>query len=78
MKNFINLTSMVINKLYIIKIIKQTPNKYVIHMNNYRINGFLLFSSGSVDTNHDIIEICNQKDKQDYETITEIIKQCKI
>ena len=47
-------------------------------MSNHRINGFLLFSSGSFDTNHNIIQICNQKDKEDYETITKLIKEAKL
>lgn len=73
MKHFINLTTRVINKLHIIEIIKH-PNKYEIHMSNNSIDGFLLFSSGSVDTKNNIIEICNTKNKQDYETITELLK----
>jgi hypothetical protein len=74
MKDFINLTSSVINKLHIIEIVKH-PNKYYIHMSNKSINGFLFFYSGTLETNSNIIEICNQKDKQDYETITDLIKQ---
>jgi hypothetical protein len=74
MKNFINLTSRVINKLHIIEIIKK-PNKYDIHMSNNSYDGFILFSTGGLDTKHNIIEICNKKDKQDYETISDLIKQ---
>lgn len=73
MKHFINLTTRVINKLHIIEIIKH-PNKYDIHMSNNSINGFLLFSSGGIDTKNNIIEICKTKNKQDYETITELLK----
>jgi hypothetical protein len=74
MKNFINLTSRVINKLHIIEIIKK-PNKYEIHMSDNSIAGFWLFSSGGLNTYRNIIEICNKKDKQDYETITDLIKE---
>jgi hypothetical protein len=42
-------------------------------MSNPKIHGFLLFSSGIFDTNHNVIQICSQKDKQDYETITKLI-----
>ena len=73
MNHFLKLTTRVINKAHIVEIIKQ-PNKYEIHMSNSSIHGFLLFSSGSLETNHNIIQICNQKDKQDYETITKLIK----
>jgi hypothetical protein len=74
MKHFVNLTSRVINKLHIIEIIKQ-PNMYKIHMSNNSINGFFLFSRGLLEVNDNIIEICKKKDTQDYETITELIKQ---
>ena len=77
MKHFINLTSRVINKLHIIEI-KIIPNKYEIHMSNSRINGLFMFYAGGFDTCHNIIEICNKNDKQDYETITELIKQTKL
>jgi hypothetical protein len=73
MKHFINLTSRVINKLHIIEIIKQ-PTKYRIYMSNNSINGFCFFASGNIETHRNIIEICQQKDKQDYDTITELIK----
>lgn len=73
MKNFINLTSIVINKLHIVEIVKQ-PNKYRIYMTNSSVRGFLFFASGSLETDHNIIEICEKKDKQDYETITALIR----
>jgi hypothetical protein len=73
MKNFINLSTMVINKLHIIEIIKQ-PNLYRIHMSNSSIHGSFFFASGGLETNRNIIEICEKKDKQDYDTITDLIK----
>ena len=73
MNHFLKLTTRVINKAHIVEIIKQ-PNKYEIHMSNSRINGFLFLFHGSLVTNHNIIQICNEKDKQDYETITKLIK----
>ena len=44
-------------------------------MSNNRIDGFLWFSTGGVETKNNIIEICSTKDKADYETITDVIKQ---
>jgi len=73
MKNFINLTSRVINKLHIVEIIKK-PNKYKIYMTNISINGIILFSNGTLGTNHNIIEICEKKDKKDYDIITDLIR----
>jgi hypothetical protein len=60
MKHFINLTSRVINKLHIVKIVKR-PNRYEIHMSNNSISGFLLFLSGNLKTDHNIIEICEKR-----------------
>jgi len=77
MKHFINLTSRVINKLHIIQI-KKKPNKYEIYMSNNENHGIIMFSSGVLFTTHNIIEICNKNDKQDYETITDFIKQTKL
>ena len=74
MKHFINLTSHVINKLHIIEIIK-TPSKYSIYMINNTIDGFCLFSSGTIFSTYNIIEICEKKNKLDYDTITDLINK---
>lgn len=74
MKNFINLSSRVINKLYISEIIK-TPNKYYIYINNHSFSGFTLFGVGLISSNQNILEICEKKDKNDYDIITEFIKK---
>ena len=74
MKQFINLTSRVINKLHIIEIIKQ-PNRYDIHMSNDKIDSFVIFGSGGTNTMSNIITICEIKNKQDYDTITNLIKE---
>jgi hypothetical protein len=72
MKLFINLTSRVINKLHIIEIVKQ-PNLYEIHMSNRLVNGFVFFASGVLESEQNIIKICKNKDKHDFDTITEFI-----
>jgi hypothetical protein len=72
MKHFINLTSRVINTSHIIEIIKR-PGMYEIHMSNYSIGGFILFSIGRFNNHPNIIEICNTKNKQDYKIITDFI-----
>ena len=76
MKHFIKLTSRVINKLHIIEIIKiKQPNMYGLRMTNRSIGGSLFFASGWLETNDNIIYFCEKKDKQDYDTITDLIKQ---
>lgn len=72
MSNFINLTSRAINKLHIIEIIKK-PNRYEIHMSNNTISGLMLCASGGLNTGRNIIVIYD-KDEEDYETITDLIK----
>ena len=76
MKQFINLTSRILNKLHIIEI-KKTPNKYFIHMSNNGINGLILCGSGGVTTNCNIIEICEQNHNRDYNIITDVLKELK-
>ena len=74
MKQFINLSSIIINKLHISRIIKK-PNKYEIYMNTNIIDGFWLVASGRLTSYHHILEISEIENKQDYEKITELIKQ---
>jgi len=74
MKQFINLTSRILNKLHIIEI-RKMPNKYFIHMSNDSINGLILCASGGVTTNHNIIEVCEQNHNLDYHIITDVLKE---
>jgi len=74
MKQFINLSSYVINKLHITQITK-TPGKYYIHMNKNSFGGMLIFGLGSVSSSHTTHEICEKKNKQDYDIISEFIKK---
>ena len=74
MTNFINLTSRVINKLHIIEIVKQ-PSKYYLYMDPNSLSGFMFFSFGVVSTNWYHIEVCEKKNKQDYDTITNFINK---
>ena len=63
MKQFIYLTSRIINKLHITQIIKH-PNHYEICMTNNTVGGFFLLGNGTIDTNFNIIE-----------TITKLVTQ---
>jgi len=67
---------MVINKLHITQII-QRNTKYYINMTGSNIDGFLLMSSGGISSKCDTIEICETKNKQDYDIITEFITNIK-
>jgi hypothetical protein len=70
MKQFIQLTSRILNKSHIVEIIKQN-NKYFIYMSNKYIYGQIVLANGSLTTEQNIIEICEEKHKRDYTTITE-------
>lgn len=76
MNNFIKLTSLVINKFHIVQIFQQN-SKYYIYMNNNNFSGFMFFSTGFVSSNYNTIEICEKKHKQDYDIITDFIKEIK-
>lgn len=76
MNYFIKLTSGVINKLHITQIIQQ-QSKYYVYMTSNNISGFVLFSFGSLTSNNMMMEICETKNKQDYDIITDFIKEIK-
>ena len=74
MKQFINLSTRVINKLHIIEIVKK-PNNYTITMSISNIDGWLLFSTGNLETKSNIIDICEKNNKHDYDIITKFIEK---
>ena len=73
MKLFINLTSCLINKLHIVEIIKQ-PSKYRIYLTNSHFSRTMFFASGHMSSHNNIIEVCENKQPQDYKIITNWIK----
>jgi len=73
MSKFINLSSCLINKLHIVEIIKQ-PSKYCIYLTNSHFSGSMIFASGHMSSDSNIIEICEKKNEQDYRIITNWIK----
>jgi hypothetical protein len=74
MNNFIKLTSTVINKSYIITIVKK-PGTYYIHMNKQEINGFMLFSFGHVETEPNVIKVCETDNQVDYYIIKRFVDE---
>ena len=85
MNNFIKLSSSVINKSHIIEIIHKPAidvihksSKYYLYMSNNIINGFFFNTTGTgVSANTNVIKICEKYDKQDYDIITNFIKEIK-
>ena len=74
MNHFIKLSTCVINKLHISHIIQQ-PNKYYLYMSNPNISGFSIFSLGILSSSITTVEICEKKNKADYDVITKFIKE---
>lgn len=68
MSNFIKLSSVVINKLHITQIIKKS-NKFIIEMSSIKGRGFIICAWGDIIFDNNIIEICEKKNKPDYEII---------
>ncbi len=74
MKQFIHLTSIILNKAHIIEIHK-LPNKYFIHMSNNRLFGEFMLANGSISTTQNIIEICKHNHNRDYHIIKDLLKE---
>ena len=76
MFQFIKFSFGLVNKSHIVYIHK-LPGKYVICTTSNYLEGFLLFSTGNLRTNLNIYEICEQKFKADYDTVSKFIENIK-
>lgn len=73
MSSFIKLSSSIINKLHIVEIYK-TDSAYRIYMSNVNISGFWCAVFGSISTEYNRIDVCETKNKKDYDIITKFIE----
>ena len=69
MKQFIKLTSMIINKNLITSVFIK-PKKYHIYTIENNINGYALLGSGGVNSSPEKIVICEEKSPEDYKIIS--------
>jgi hypothetical protein len=77
MSQFLKLTKRIININHIERIYIDT-SKYYIYPANPSFSGFLFGASGVISSNnHENITICQEKDPEDYKTITNWINQIK-
>ena len=74
MVNFIKLSAVIINSAKVSKIEIQN-NKYCIHLINNSIDGFFLFTSGTINSLNEKIEVCKYKNPRDYTMLTEWINR---
>jgi len=76
MTRFLKLTHIIINTAKIVTI-DVLPTKYTIRMSDQTIDGWLLFTSGSVESKNTKIEVCENKDPIDYQVVKEWIRQTR-
>ena len=74
MSNFIKLTSIIINT-QTIKNINVKPSSYCINLTSQKIDGFMLFSNGFLTSIDYKIDICKEKEPDDYKIISEWINK---
>ena len=72
MKPFLQLTTRVINASHIVQIMT-TPTSYCIHLTAQKTSGVFLFSSGSLSSSPDTIQICKTKQPSDYDAVTRFL-----
>jgi len=68
----LRLTTRIINASHIVQIVT-TPTSYCIHMTTQRVSGVFLFSSGSLSSYPDTIQICKIKQANDYDAVTRFL-----
>ena len=74
MTRFLKLSNIIINTTKIMTI-DILPTKYTICMSNQKIDGWLLFTSGSVDSKNTKIEVCKTEHPIDYQAVKEWVHQ---
>ena len=72
MKQFLNLTSRVINKRHIVEIVKN-PGKFQICLTSHSVDGYVMVGSGRLSTEQYVIEICEKTNKPDYDIVNGFI-----
>ena len=72
MKPFLQLTTRTINASHIVQIMT-TPTSYCIHLTAQKTSGVFLFSSGSLSSYPDMIQICKTKQASDYDAVTRFL-----
>lgn len=78
MSKFIKLTNVLLNTNHIQKIVIQ-PNKYYIHIANFKIDGFNWgiggCGFGTISSYSSEIEVCEKKHLTDYKLVTQWISK---
>jgi len=72
MTRFLVLSSIIINPRHVSHI-SLKPKKYLIKLAHQSIDGAWLLGSGSLSSDRDVLEICEEKSPKDYAAVTEWI-----
>ncbi len=73
MSHFIKLSNVIINTKFMSAILIE-PKLYTIYIVNNNISGFMLASFGIISSNDTKIQICKEKNLDDYNIISNWIK----
>ena len=73
MTRFLKLTNMIINTAKIVTI-DVLPTKYTIRMSDQKMDGWLLFTSGSVESKNTEINVCKTEHPIDYQVVKEWVR----
>jgi len=76
MNHFIKLSGRLINKLHIAEIL-HSQNKFYIYMSIKQISGFWTCVFGNISSHFYTIEICEKKNKEDYNEICKFFNETK-
>jgi hypothetical protein len=76
MTRFLRLSGVIINTTKILTI-DILPKKYTVRMCDQKIDGWLSFSSGSVDSKNTKIYVCENDHPDDYQLVKEWIHRIK-
>jgi hypothetical protein len=71
MNKLLKLSNIAINVSHI-SVIHITKNKYTIHINQFRVDGIMMFGSGWLDTYEKILEV-DKDNHPDYFKVSEYI-----
>ena len=78
MTKFLKLTNMILNPRNISQIVIN-PGKYFIHFMDKPVDGFMWvisgFGIGNITSVYSVLEVCSEKHKTDYDTLSEWISK---
>lgn len=82
---YIKLTNRLINMSHVSAIVKRSeeqtffgnkiPEKYKIHLSGNSMNGILMFGSGFIESNNNVLYVCSKDHPEDFQIIEQFLTQ---